>query len=106
MSQHRHERLVSSLQRLTAEFLRRQAGAQSLITVTGLELSDDGKRATILLSIFPDNKEAAALDFANRQAGELRAYIKANLSSRELPRFEFVLDEGEKHRRKVEELLK
>ena len=103
---HRRERLLSSLQRLTAEFLERQAGGQSLITVTGLELSSDGRQATVLVSVFPEAREAAALDFANRQQAELRQYIKDHLQLRQLPRFHFGLDEGEKHRQKVEELLK
>ncbi len=106
MSQHRRERLLSSLKRLTAEFLQRQAGTQSVITVTGFELSSDTKRATIMISVFPDHKSPAAIDFANRQGGELREYIKTNLKLRQLPSFHFIMDEGEKHRQKIEELLK
>lgn len=106
MSQHRRERLISSLERLTAEFLQRQAGAQSLITVTGFELSPDAKRATVMLSVFPDHRGPAATAFANRQGSELRQYIKENLKLRQLPSFDFIIDEGEKHRQKIEELLK
>lgn len=106
MSNHRRERLISSLERLTAEFLQRQAGAQSVITLTNFDLSTDGKQATALISVFPDNKQAAALDFANRQTAELKEFIRSHLKVRVLPNFYFSLDEGEKHRQKVEELLK
>ena len=77
-----------------------------MITVTDFELSPDSKRATILISVFPDHKGLAALDFANRRSRDLREHIKANLKLRQLPSFQFLIDEGEKHRQKVEELLK
>ncbi|MEA1929700.1 MAG: ribosome-binding factor A [Patescibacteria group bacterium] len=106
MSEHRRERLIAALSQLTAGFLQQHAGPQSLITVTGLNLSSDGRRADVLLSVYPVEKEQAALDFARRQLSELRQHVKKNLSSRAVPRFSFEIDQGEKNRQRVEELLK
>src|SRR3990167_9414199 len=97
---HRNEKLSSQLSQLTAKFLRQAAGAQSLITVTGVEISTDGRRGTVLLSVLPEAAEQAALAFARRQRSRLRAYIFDHLRVGRLPLLDFALDLGEKHRQR------
>ena len=60
------ERQIEALREVAAEFLGRESGPQSLITVTGATLSDGGHRGMIFLSVYPDSAQEAALNFANR----------------------------------------
>ncbi len=104
MSRH-NERLVAELKRLAAEFLQRVAGPQSMITVTDCLLSADGQHATILFSVLPEERERAALGFAQRQRGDFVRYVHEHLRAGHLPQVRFALDEGEKHRQKIDKLL-
>lgn len=104
MSRH-EERLVSELRRLAAEFLNTAAGPRSLITVTDCVLGKDSRHATILVSVLPDSEERAALGFINRQVGDFVDYVHTHLKAGHLPQIHFALDEGEKHRQKIDKLL-
>ncbi len=99
------QRTKSELKELAARFISGASNRQSLITVTDLSLSDDSKYATFLVSIFPVEQEATALDFLNRNKDECRAFIKAHSRMRILPYISFKLDEGEKQRQKIDALL-
>ena len=102
---HHSERLQAELKRLAAEFLNRASDGKSLITVTTVELSPSGQRATILLSILPETMEDVALAFAQRQLRELVSFVQANLRVCHLPKMNLALDLGEKHRQKIDKLL-
>lgn len=102
---HHDERLTSQLSRLAAEFLNTVANPRSLITVTDCVLSKDGHRATILVSVLPESEERAALGFANRQISELVRYVHTHLRAGHLPQLSFGLDEGERHRQKIDRLV-
>lgn len=99
-----HERDVEALHHAAAEFLNREAGHQSLITVTRAELSDDRKRGIIYLSVLPDSAEQAAVDFANRNRTEFGHFFEKHVRGMQMPRVEFVIDLGEKNRRRLDEL--
>jgi ribosome-binding factor A len=99
----RHERLQEALREVAAEFLVREAGRQSLITVTRAVLSDDNKRGTIYITVFPDSAEEQALNFANRNRKELGDFFRTRIKS-SLPHVEFVIDRGEKNRQRLDEL--
>jgi len=100
----RKEKVESVLHVTAAEFLAREASRQSLITVTRTEVSDDGKRATIFLSILPDSAARAALGFANRNIHEFIRFFKTHTRGIMPPHIEFVLDKGEKHRQRIDEI--
>ena len=48
------ERQAEALRTAAAEFLAREANRNSLITVTRTELSEDGKRAIVYITVFPE----------------------------------------------------
>jgi ribosome-binding factor A len=86
------ERVVSQLQRLTAEFLSREASGLSLITVTGVELLGNSKQALIKISVLPETEAESALNFTKRRRTELKHYIQEHLRIKRVPHLDFALD--------------
>lgn len=103
MQNNRNERIKEALREVAAEFLVREAGPQSLITVTRAELSDDTKRGTIFMTVLPETAEQAAVEFANRNRTEFSNFFKTRING-PLPHVEFVIDKGEKNRQRLDEL--
>ena len=102
----RQEKLSELIKRLSAQFLERESNHLSLITVTNCTVSPDGKRATVFISVFPETKEKAALDFSKRARSDLREYIKSKVSMKSIPTIDIVLDLGEKNRQLIEKATK
>ena len=114
----RQEKINSLLKNLAADFLikaapfggepRPAAGREtsgSIITVTRVETSKDLKSAKIFISIFPERKEKETLDTLNGKKDELRKYIGSQIKMKFLPRLEVEIDNQEKARKKIEEIL-
>ena len=106
MSDDRMEKVREMVKRLSAEFFERESNRDALVSVTHVELSPDTKYATIYLSVLPDSKEKAVLDFAKRLRGELRNYLKDHMRVRVIPFLEVEIDLGEKNRQKIENILR
>ncbi len=102
----RNEKIVNYIKELAAEFLGRENNRTSLITVTSATASSDLKRATIFITVLPNSKEKAALEFVKRKRGELREFFKKNMSIKIIPFVDIVIDLGEKNRQKIDELLR
>jgi ribosome-binding factor A len=100
----RSEKIQEALREAAAEFLSREANRQSLITVTGAHVAEDGKHGTIFITVFPDTAETAAVDFANRNRGEFAQFFRTRVRGVFPPRIEFVIDRGEKNRQRLDEL--
>lgn len=92
------------LRAIAAEFFTREAGKNSLITVTDATISPDFKRGTIYITTFPTSEEERALEFAKRKRTELREYIKDHAHLKALPVLEVKIDEGERNRQRIDEL--
>lgn len=99
-----NERQTEALRTAAAEFLAREANRNTLITVTRVEMSEDGKQAVIYITVFPDSGEQAALKYANRNRGELGQYLTTRTKGMRIPKFEFEIDYGDKNRRRIDEL--
>ncbi len=95
--------MKEALREVAAEFLVREAGPQSLITVTRAELSEDGKRGTIFITVLPETAEEAAVNFANRNRTEFSDFFSKRIKS-PLPHVEFMIDKGEKNRQRLDQL--
>ena len=93
-----------AIRHAAAEFLAQESNRTSLITVTNVDLSPKGDRANILVTVFPDEKEKEALEFAARQGGALRDFIGKRISLQYIPRISFALDAGEKNRQIIDKL--
>jgi ribosome-binding factor A len=101
-----HKRVEELLVHLAADFIVRESNGTSLITATRAELGQRGERAVIYVTVFPTEATKNALEFLNRNADEFREYMREHARTRELPRAEFVLDEGERIRQRLDELGK
>lgn len=91
---------------ITQDFFQRESSGASMITVTRTEVSRDMKHGTIFITVFPENKEDAAINFAKRMRSELRHFVMKRLPVKVIPFFEVEIDFGEKNRLHVEELLR
>lgn len=106
MSNFREEKIINRVKELSATYIEREAGLTSLITVTRVILSSDNKKAKIFITVLPENKEEAAYNFIKRHLGEIRKYISDNLKINPVPYLNVEIDQGEKNRQKIDELLK
>ncbi len=102
---HRDEKALMHIKDLAGNFLSIHSNRTSLITVTNVLLSSDLKRANIMLSVLPKEKERVALLFANRLRPEFKEYVKKHSRMRLLPQVTFLPDIGEQNRQRIEELL-
>lgn len=91
---------------LVAQYLEQHSDRTSLITITRVDLIHNAKLARCYISVFPREKEEAALGFATRSLSDLRAFIASKTKTKFIPSFEFIIDEGEKNRQRIDELLR
>ena len=87
-------RAAEIVAREAAQFIAREAGTESLITVVGARSTASGDRMTVFVSVFPEGKVRDALAFLERQRSAFSAYLKRH-SHITLPRVDFLLDTGE-----------
>ena len=98
------EKLQEELTHRAAEYINRESNRLSLVTVTRTMLSRDGKRADILISVFPQEREEEALWFLKRKRSDFRTFLKQHTRLGRLPRIDFAIDEGEKNRQRIDAL--
>ena len=102
----RNKKVANQIKELVAEFLGKENNRTSLITVTSCNTSPDLKKATVFITVLPDNKEHDALDFSKRKRTEIRDYLKRKMNIKVIPFLDIKIDNGEKHRQKIDELLR
>ncbi len=88
----RTDRINSLMHELAATFIRDEANSAPLITVTSVTVSSDLKRATVLVSVFPETQQADALIFLKRKAGAFRSFVKQKARLKDIPHFDFAID--------------
>ena len=101
-----NEKLEVAISREAAVFFEREGNRTALITVTHTVLTKRGNGATLFISVFPTDKEKAALDFIQRNLGELRRVLREKIKSRAIPSLRIVADHGEQARDEINRLLK
>ena len=101
----RNEKVANNIKELAAQFLGRENNRTSLITITSCTVSPDLKRATIFITVFPTSKETGALGFVKRKRRDLREFLKKNMPIKIIPFLDVAIDQGEKNRQKIDELL-
>jgi len=101
----KQERLRTEIRRLANEFLIRESNRLSIITVTGVDVDREAERAIISVSILPEGKEEAAIDFLKRSRSDFRDYVKEKARLSRIPFFDFEIDRGEKNRQKIEGII-
>lgn len=104
MSSHHEERTLQLIAHEAAKFIAGEAGTESLITVTRALPNGHGERVSVFISVLPEEKERAALSFLDRKREAFSDHLKAHTRIRPLPRIEFLPDNGEKNRQRIDEL--
>lgn len=89
---HKKERFEENLRKLAAEFLERESGPQSLITVTKVFFDKRKNHAQIFISVLPEEKTKSALDFVGRQKRDFVDYLKKRSKVKILPFISFALE--------------
>lgn len=101
----RNETYIQQLKEYAADFVSLNSNRTSLITVTRAELFDGNEKVMFYVSVFPESAEGPAIGFLMRKRGECKQYIKEKSRIQRVPHVEFVIDDGEKNRQRVDELL-
>lgn len=102
---HKKEKIIGIIHKAASEFIQRESNRNSMITVTRIEFSDDLKNATILFTVYPEQKEEAAIDFLKRNRGDFRRFVSDKTKIGQLPWFDFQIDHGEKSRQKIDTMI-
>jgi ribosome-binding factor A len=89
-----------------ADFLNKESNRTSLITVTDAIVSKDFGNAIVFFTVFPDDQQEQALHFARRKRADFKSYLKSHLKLRRIPFVDFKIDDGEKHRQRIDEVLR
>jgi ribosome-binding factor A len=90
----RREHLTEYIKNYAGDFFARNGSGTSLITVTNVWVSEDNKHADIFISVIPESKNDAALNFAKRQRTELQKYIFTKIKLSHLPFLDIILDKS------------
>ncbi len=106
MSDHKGEikdgRTKEIIRKIASEYIARESNHASLITITEVNFSYEDNRALIMISVLPEHKTPAVVDFLNRRRNDIREYIMKNSRIGRVPFFSFENDLGEKNRQKID----
>lgn len=99
-----HVKINEAIKHLAMQYLSRESNRTSLVTVTNVRLYDHDSKATILITVLPEEKEKVVLEFTRRHRAEFRDYLKENARLRVIPFIDFDIDVGERNRQKIDEI--
>lgn len=102
---HRQEQVEGQLLQLAGEFISHESNREALITATRADVAPNFSNATIYVTVMPEEKEQDAIHFLMRRGRDFRTFVISKTNMRKTPFFEFKIDEGEKNRRRIDELL-
>ena len=105
MSQ-KNDKVREIIRELAAGFFSRESNRQSLITVTGVDLSPSGATAVILMTVLPESAEETAVQFAHRRLTDFKQYVQEHSRLARIPFFDVRIDRGDKNRRRLDEISK
>lgn len=91
---------------LAAQYVSRASNRTSLITITRAEINEKMTVCTIFFTVFPESEEENASIFMKRSASDMRHFMRTEGKIIRVPHLELIVDAGEKHRRRMDELSK
>ncbi len=104
MTSFHKQRVEEEITHKAAEFLNMESNNLSLITITRTVLSDDGSDANIFFTVIPDTKIKEVKEFLKRKRSDFREFFTKETKAGRIPTFDFVFDEGEKKRQRLDEI--
>lgn len=78
----------------------------TLVTVTGADVSPTLEHATIKISVFPVNKADEVLKKIEKQIYHIQQLLNKRLAMRPIPKIRFEIDNTEERASQIEEKLK
>ncbi len=105
MTDQKLAKMRSVIMALAGRFIEAESNRTSLITVTDCHVAEKMKSAAVFVTVFPEDKEKAALEFLQRKGRDFQKYLRENARMRNAPFVNFELDTGEKNRQKIDGLL-
>lgn len=87
-----------------SKFISMEASRESLITVTRVLPSKDFKNLDIFVTVLPEELEKKVMSYLKRHRSGFKEFVRKTTTLRDIPFFEFKLDEGEKHRQRIDEI--
>ncbi len=104
MNNYRAQEEESILVRLAAQYIAREANRNALITPIRAALSAKRTRATIYVSVFPDEAVSSALSFLQRRQHDFFEFLKQESRLSPIPGIRFEFDRGQENLRRVSEI--
>ncbi len=104
----RQKRLGAVLQRAIEQTLARGLAdprIRGLVSITGIELSQDLKLCTVQVSVYPQEHEALTMHGLRDATSHIRRKVMKQIHIREMPHLVFTLDEGLKRQAEVMALI-
>jgi ribosome-binding factor A len=92
MAGHHSAQVAEELTHAAAQYLAREAGRGTLITVTHANVAPDGKNATVFVTVFPSDEADHAIAFLGRHRDGFRDYLRTETRIRRAPAVRFQLD--------------
>jgi len=102
----RVEQIKKLVKESCAKYLQTITNGTSIITITDATVSPDLKKGTIFISVLPTDGEESALNFLKRHRNDMREDLRKNMNSRNIPFLDVEIDQGEKNRQKIDDLLR
>jgi ribosome-binding factor A len=94
INKHRRSNMTEFIKNCAGDFFARNTSGHSLITVTNVWIAEDLKHADVFISVLPESKSEAALNFAKRQRTDLQKYVFSRVKLSHLPMLEIILDKS------------
>jgi len=74
---------------------------RGMLTVTEVEVSKDRRQAVVSVSVLPEDRGRAAIQGLRHARRHIQNQVAERIRVRQMPRFEFKLDESLKHQARV-----
>ncbi|HYC34244.1 MAG TPA: ribosome-binding factor A [Candidatus Paceibacterota bacterium] len=104
MSTHK-EQFEEVIREMAAKFLAEESSVpNSLITVTKVDSSPDRKNVTVFFTVFPEDKQKSALEFAKRKRSIFKEFLKTDAALSRIPFVDFEIDYGERNRQNIDRI--
>jgi ribosome-binding factor A len=104
MDQKKDGKIASIVSQSAAEFFKLESDRTSMITVTGVEVTDRGKKAIIFITVLPEEKEQDAIAFSKRRRSDLHKFLIEKTGLAIVPFVDVMIDIGEKNRQHLDSL--
>ena len=106
MKTHRRERVGSLIhEELNNLIIREIEFKEALVTITGVDVTDDLENARVRFSVLPSKKSEDILKILNKFRGRLQNWLLKKINIKPMPNLMFEIDYGIENAAQVEKLL-